>query len=1221
MEFDFRNGFSREFLSKMESGNSLIRFLNDRRLDVESRSLKIVHVLDTILEENVSDSKIRISIGEMKAEARALKGIITNSGKFDENGISIDRVQFEQKIQSFSNDIAEKFKKLNDEILFWKKKFDEKNSQSVKGNIVKNHSSNLDNEEISSLSVTLHQTQADLQIRIQENIEMSQELIEKRNQLRNYREMCAEYDDVKEQLHSIVSQKRQIEEFNDTLNQENQRLIKENKSLKDQIINGTSVESLNLQIVQLKEELNSQQIKIEQEKEHSKRIQDSVMSINQNKDAELLKSEILIEEISSLKTEVVEKEKSVNDMKKKVLKCLRRMELIQANHKIVVTENEGLKEQVSELRKERFQLNQDIIDLKTQAENFEHKIKGLNIDLESEKAKTSEQKSKSNDLSVKLSKYLSSLKELKTTVQEKEMKIGELEGTMKMLETENNDQKDRIRLLLNVKKDKDEFERKLEEAILDNANLRKSLKSSQENTRALNETIETLSNDLNKTKIMLSSLEETNNKERYENKNTIARINSQLKELTKENELLNKKIKDYVNQKDEIERDFERMKQSTNEKVRLMTNQHNESEQSILLKSKEQENQILILNQNLQGQIQKCFDMNVEISKYCSFVQQVGTILSETDENSILDSIRSIIEVRNNSLILLKSINNEIKRIFNLFSVSFQEVGIDTSESSPIKCIENIQEFIRKLLEIIDEKNKQEQSNENEKSKIARCIGVAQSDAYEDIRQSIEVLKTKNRENEIIIEKQSTLLDNLKELSSSESIEDLYSYFYSLKKDNQNLKTLFERKNQEYEYIITQNTEIENRMSNFINSVSSALKCKPSLDLAQEITKLKLKKAEFHKLISKLMNLAKVSELSQLYQTIEAEHNKLVSYHRNEELIAHDHQIGSIDEISSYVTKMKNKISVIEDELSQEKRKYFELVSSLMESVNCEKEVDLISFISHINNENKSLKEELNLIRETIGNSESIIEHVTYMQNEIADMRQCSNQISESISNKFGSQYISDISGFMTTIKHSEDLMYQLLISIISVISKKPESEIRLSFPFTEHLSHAIIEIVKSYSGKMELLQEQSDLIIAKARKLGYVGESYVDASEYIAEENARRKSTEILENTIEQLRELREDKDKEREVFEKRISTANSRMNELRNQKTAAVENALQIQTDLNNRIEFLEKELRTLNDQLLQKRRLIEELLRLVSNEPYDKELIQANIDQNISEKIKFI
>ena len=194
------------------------------------------------------------------------------------------------------------------------------------------------------------------------------------------------------------------------------------------------------------------------------------------------------------------------------------------------------------------------------------------------------------------------------------------------------------------------------------------------------------------------------------------------------------------------------------------------------------------------------------------------------------------------------------------------------------------------------------------------------------------------------------------------------------------------------------------------------------------------------------------------------------------------------------------------------------------------------------------------------------------------------------------------------------DLFKQILLRIYGNQSQIITS---LSFPLSDEQSKKIISSISDYSNSYESMKLDFNKLLSSARSLGYSGSSCVEASDFLAEELCKKKAQEQLEEMVNQMKKLREDKDRERKLFEQRNAKNNEKIKQVREAKAQLIEQYSQKQSELYDTIESLQKETRELGTKVEKLSKVKEELIRVASNEPYDKESLLTWLTS--AEKVK--
>jgi hypothetical protein len=192
----------------------------------------------------------------------------------------------------------------------------------------------------------------------------------------------------------------------------------------------------------------------------------------------------------------------------------------------------------------------------------------------------------------------------------------------------------------------------------------------------------------------------------------------------------------------------------------------------------------------------------------------------------------------------------------------------------------------------------------------------------------------------------------------------------------------------------------------------------------------------------------------------------------------------------------------------------------------------------------------------------------------------------------------------------------ELMTRILSRIFKR---NVTASFPLDSALSAKIAKGFDDYVDTTEALQANVEALLKEARTLGYAGISCVDAAVFLAEELCRKKEQEHLEQMVLQMKQLREDKDRERQVSDQRNKANTQKLAELRQSKASLAEQAAAKQAELLDQIEQLQREARDSEAKIDQLQRVRDELVRLSANEVYDHEILRKLLSSTEKAKLK--
>ena len=304
-------------------------------------------------------------------------------------------------------------------------------------------------------------------------------------------------------------------------------------------------------------------------------------------------------------------------------------------------------------------------------------------------------------------------------------------------------------------------------------------------------------------------------------------------------------------------------------------------------------------------------------------------------------------------------------------------------------------------------------------------------------------------------------------------------------------------------------------------------------------------------------------------------------------------------------------------ELKKIEKVFEKLVSTLQSILNVSNINEIINKTNQLVNDQDKSNEILREIKSTTPIQINSIEDVlTYSKQIQSVLKSIKPIINTDVSTNF-----EILPKIFTNLKETEknysklvELFKQILLRIYG-----NESQIltNVSFPLSDENSKKILSLIADYAATFESMKSDTNRILSSAKSLGFSGSSIIEASDFLAEQMCKKKAQEQLEEMVNQMKKLREDKDRERKLFEQRNAKNNEKIKQVREAKAQLIEQYSQKQSELYDTIESLQKETRELENRVEKLTRVKEELIRVAANEPYDKESLMAWLTS--TEKIK--
>jgi hypothetical protein len=317
----------------------------------------------------------------------------------------------------------------------------------------------------------------------------------------------------------------------------------------------------------------------------------------------------------------------------------------------------------------------------------------------------------------------------------------------------------------------------------------------------------------------------------------------------------------------------------------------------------------------------------------------------------------------------------------------------------------------------------------------------------------------------------------------------------------------------------------------------------------------------------------------------------------------------------------ESKLPAAVEHLGQAKEQYTSLVNSLRQIVTFDTDTELAQKVGQLHSESCELIEVKRFQEQTIA-ALAVVRQVRSFDELPAAVKLISDTLSEGQkligiddpvhlpeAIRFTQSTIQELTSHLTT---AADLLGRILSRVF-------KQSVSVTFPLETNLSLRIVKGFEDYADTTEALQVNVDALLSTARTIGYGGTSCMEAADCLADELCKKKAQEHLEETVLHMKQLREDKDRERQVFEQRNAANLQKLKEFRQSKAALIEQSASKQAELYDTIEDLQKESRDLEAQVEQLQRVKDELIRLCANDHCDQELLRTLLSSSERMKLK--
>lgn len=623
-------------------------------------------------------------------------------------------------------------------------------------------------------------------------------------------------------------------------------------------------------------------------------------------------------------------------------------------------------------------------------------------------------------------------------------------------------------------------------------------------------------------------------------------------------------------------------------------------------------------------QIPKILNNMIEKQKLADsrneLLDQVEKIAFVKDDSQLLKTIGGIYEDSQNhqkmmtnfqSTLAFSNVDEAIKTIqdkINILNQIQSSLSLENQAELPMK-IEDLKETSKSHSTLLN--NVQHIINfENEDQiplKIKEIVNQTEEQAkvISTIEKFINPLNDSESENDRTLTNESIHFTNTSLFDNNNS---------DYKSKIQNIPKLIEK-------IVADNQKMKEQHNELINSIHEVVSFNDEAEIPKILTKLvnsnskKQEKISFSRSIFQSIHdclpFEKVEDVPQMIfnmnKTIEKLSNKEEMY---ESVLDESRSIVELDDLDSLPSKL--------NELKTMEKTFDKFVSSLQSILNVSNLNEILAktneLVNDSNKTNKTLKEINSITPIQIDSIDDVLAFSKRINSAL-------NSINPLIVNADITSNVEILPQMFKNLKETEnnytnltELFKQILFKIYG---NQHQIVTMLSFPLSDENSKKIIASIVDYSTSFEAMKSDINKILSSAKSLGYSGSSCIEASDFLAEQMCKKKAQEQLEEMVNQMKKLREDKDRERKLFEQRNAKNNEKIKQVREAKAQLIEQYSQKQSELYDTIESLQKDTRELENKVEKLTRVKEELIRVAANEPYDKESLMTWLTS--SEKIK--
>lgn len=568
-----KNDEIQKLQNQLDQCQVILKERDKHRLELEGHAIRIIQYLNSIEPKKIEDTATQLTLEELKRQSKSLRKSLKAT-------ISVDSIEFNQKQTDLSltkdnlNELIRQSQLKDDTISNLRKEIDElrSNASKMEKSYRESFYSTTENHN-HYLHSDLLKTKGELNYTREIKSELMNEVVQKTDKLRDYYEMKADFEDLKLEFHALQQKKIESDQYAEVLNQENIKLKKQNDEMKAQLTTENAgfdalydkSNRLEAKVQKQKERINQEKVKsndleveIQNKTEEIRKLTNQLKKLSEDHNSDTMKNELLMEQITNLKTDMAIKENDFVKMQKTVDEGKRINDLALEKENEKNAEISQLKEKIQKLSQRKQNRDEKIEQLQKLIDASAVKMQEKDLLMDKYELKISDQKTKIISLNDKLSKASEVLKAQKAKIKELENSMADLhfrmkdsERNVKRNETEMNEMKEATKNYNDVVKKKEELERQIFQHSLELDNLKQKnqiISSSLESQIAISEKIQ---NELNDTKKRLADTQNQHETLKYQHQAQLTKINNDMEntkyEASREKEKLETDISDLTN--------------------------------------------------------------------------------------------------------------------------------------------------------------------------------------------------------------------------------------------------------------------------------------------------------------------------------------------------------------------------------------------------------------------------------------------------------------------------------------------------------------------------------------------------------------------------------------------------------------------------------------------------------------------------------------------------
>lgn len=668
------------------------------KLDIEGQIIRIIQNIETLSKNENVDPSAQITFTEIQKQGDQLRKILDSTK--DENTQVFLTTSADASFQAISQELREK----NQLILKLKEQIHSTSFKSSNGEATETSNKFEFDEDKVKLQYELSQTSKELQEQTLINNKLSSELQQKTESLRNYEHMKSEIEELQKENFALKEQAKQTAGFYETLNNENRKLSKANKTLKSHLDDANvRFDALYRHVERLQNKMLNQKNKLANYQKKEKVNSGPTLGLPTDSEIAVVKSGLLIEEINEAKDNIAQKDKTIAELEKDVVTKSQQVEYLTETERDSRARAELISKHMQKIQDLKLEQNEKLMEIQAKLSEttiqLDEKTNSLELttrELSDQSSVLSQVETKYNETKEQNQILTTKLRKNKSQKVELTRQLDEINLIMKRKDAELVALRESCSSLSNSKKERDQFER-------DFLKLSNKFNQIQQNVQKLNEKIKELTDsnqklttELAKSKKLQNQMKIDAEKVQFDSQKSVIQVESeknmlnlQIEELKQTNETLEQArlkaesiIESMRQERQQLETSIEARVQEMSE---TMNKKFSSLQTSHKLQKKELENRIELTDQQLIEARTKSSQLVSEIAKrkaeiatataaLQSFKSQFAKLLNTSESSSFIEEIRQLQQSIQSKTILINSLYEEIQKAKSKFGCKQSQV-------------------------------------------------------------------------------------------------------------------------------------------------------------------------------------------------------------------------------------------------------------------------------------------------------------------------------------------------------------------------------------------------------------------------------------------------------------------------------------------------------------------------------------------------------------------